>query len=293
MLQPAPFLTFNQTGQFHIHLPRRPDSGSVTASLYDPSGALLGTASVTIDNATSSVNAAATVGATSLNIGSTTNFRVGHRYLVGNSDPEEYSAEFVTIKSKTTNTVTLLRPLMFDHSSGDPFAGTQVDMTVSSSLLGTIGQGYRVAIDYRVSGSAQPTQHHAFDVVRYYPVTNLNIETLRDLDPTLTKKVPSGTSFEDLRTQTWEMICNRIRANYSPGSLVGACILTQAHAYLIRSIMAEIAGPDYIEYRNLMAQRFEEEFKVAMSAATFDADQDGATNGPLDKYRVVMKLARR
>lgn len=293
MMRPYPFLLFNQTQQFHVHLPRRPDTGSVTASFYDPSGAYLGLGTVTLDNASSSVNAAANIGATSLNIGSTTNFKVGHRYVIGNSDPEDYTAEFITIKSKTTNTITLLRPLFFDHASGDQIAGSRVDITVSSSLLGTIGAGYRVHVDFSTSGSVQPTQVHSFDVVRFMPTSHVHMETLRDLDPTLTKKMTNGVSFEDFRLQTWEMICSRIRANYNVGSLVGSAVLTTAHAYLMRAVIAETAGPDYEDYRNLMWRRFEEEFKAVMAGCTFDADQDGATNGPLDKYRIVMKMVRR
>ena len=293
MLQPQPFQTFNMTPHNHTHLPRRPDSGTVTASLYSPSGNYLGVAAVTIDNATSSVNAAANVGALTLNIGSATNFRVGHRYVVGNSDPDDYTAEKVTVKSKSNNTITLLRPMLFDHASGDPIGGSQIDITVTGSYNNVIGDGYRIHVDYHVSGSAQPTIVESYDVVRYEPISRLNEETMRDLDPTLTKKLPSGIAFEELRTRTWAMIVQRIKAQYSAGSLVSSGDLTTAHSYMVRMVIAEAAGPDYLEYRTLMAQRFEEEFKVALAAATMDHEQDGATDGPLDKFRTQIKLVRR
>lgn len=292
-MQPSNFMLYNVGGSFHCHLPQKPDTGSVTASLYLPSGGSNGTGSVSVESVSSSVNAAATAGATTLNVGSTTNFKVGHRYIVGNADPDDYSAEFLTIKSKTTNSIRLMRPLLWDHANGDPLVSSQVEISLTAAQCNTIGAGHRVEVSYRVSGSVQPVHVEAFTVARYMPISHLNIETLRDLDPTLSKKIPSGISFEDFKSQTWEMVLNRIAINYSPGSLVGTVVLTQPHAYFCRMTLAELAGPDYLDYRNLMAQRFDEELKFALGSAVVDMDQDGSTNGPGDKYVRQMKIVRR
>ena len=292
-MQPLNFLLYNASGSFHVHLPQKADAGSVTASFYLPSGGSNGTGSITLDTASSTVNAAANAGAISLNVGSTTNFKVGHRYIVGNTDPDDYSAEFLTIKSKTTNTIRLMRPLLWDHAANDPLVSSQVNIDLAPAQTLEIGAGHRVEISYKVSGSVQPIHVEAFTVARYMPISHLNIETLRDFDPTLSKKIPSGLSWEDLKTQSWEMLLNRIAINYSPGSLVGTVILTQAHAYLCRMLLAELAGPDYMEYRNLMAQRFDEELKFALGACVFDANQDGSTNGKNDRYIHQMKIIRR
>lgn len=291
-MQPLSFLLYNASGSFHIHLPRKPDTGSVTASLYLPSGTSNGTGSITLDAASSSVNAAANAGATSLNIGSTTTFKVGHRYIVGNTDPDDYSAEHLTIKSKTTNTIRLMRPLLWDHAANDPIVSSQVDIALTPAQTSEIGKGHRVEIAYKVSGSQQATFVDSFTVSKYLPISHINIETLRDLDPTLSKKIPSGLSWEDLKTQSWEMLLNRIELNYSAGSLVGTVNLTQPHAYLIRMLLAELAGPDYIEYRNLMAQRFDEELKYALGACVFDIDQDGSTTGKNDTYIQKLRIVR-
>lgn len=291
-MQPLSFLLYNASGSFHIHLPQKADAGSVTASLYLPSGTSNGTASVTLEVASSSVNAAATAGATTLNIGSTTNFKVGHRYIVGNTDPDDYSAEHLTIKSKTTNTIRLMRPLLWDHAANDPIVSSQINLDITPAQTSEIGKGHRVEISYRVSGSVQPVHVESFTVSRYTPISHINIETLRDLDPTLSKKIPSGLSWEDFKTQSWEMLLNRIELNYSAGSLVGTVNLTQPHAYMIRMLLAELAGVDYIEYRNLMAQRFDEELKYALGACVFDADQDGSTTGKNDKYVQKLRIIR-
>lgn len=292
-MQGTNFVLLNTGGSFHVHLPRKPDAGTVTASFYLPSGTSNGTGSISVPTASSTVNAAANIGALSLNVGSTTNFKVGHRYIVGNSDPDEYTAEHITVKSKTSNTITLLRPLMFDHASGDTIASSQVNITVSAAQASELGMGHRVELSYQVSGSAQPVVVDTFSVTRYLPISHLNIETLRDLDPTLTKKIPSGTSFNDLMEQTWNMVLNRVAINYSPGSLVGTINLTVPHAFLVRMTLAEIAGPDFLEYRNLMAQRFQEELNFALGSCVFDADQDGSTNGRNDKYVRQMVIVRR
>jgi hypothetical protein len=291
-MEPIKFLRYNQAGGFHIHLPQRPDSGTVTASLYLPNGASNGTGSVTIDNASSTVSNAATYGATTLNIGSTTNFKIGHKYIVGNADPENYTAEVVHVKSKTTNTITLLRPLLFDHSSGDSIGGSQIDIRLTSAQTSVLGKGHRVEISYSVSGSAQPVLTEDFSVTRYYPISLLTTETIRDFDPTLSKKLPTGVSFEDLKNQTWSMILNRIGANYSAGSLVGTFDLTVAHQYLVRAIIAEGAGPDQQETARLYRERFQEEFNTVMAASTFDQNQDGITNQANDKYFKMIRLVR-
>lgn len=292
-MQPLNFLLYNASGSFHIHLPQKPDTGTVTASLYLPSGGANGTGSVTVETASSTVNAAATFGATTLNIGSTTSFKVGHRYLVGNTDPDDYTAEHITIKSKTTNTIRLMRPLLWDHASGDPLVSTQVQVDLTPAQTSQIGVGHRVEIAYSVSGSAQPLHIESFTVARYLPISHLNIETLRDLDPTLSKKIPSGLSWVDFRDSTWEMVLNRVALNYSPGALVGTVNLTQPHAFFCRMSLAELAGPDYMDYRNMMAQRFDEELKAALGSAVMDNDQDGSTTGKNDKYVQQMRLIRR
>ena len=291
-MEPNKFLRYNAGGQFHLHLPQRPDSGTVTASLYLPSGGSNGTGSVIIDNASSTVTNAATVGATSLNIGSTTNFKIGHKYIVGNADPENYTAEVVHVKAKTANTISLLRPLLFQHSNGDAIGGSQVDITLTQEQTQVMGKGHRVEISYSVSGSLQPVLTEDFSVTRYYPISQLTTEAIRDFDPTLSKKLPSGISFEDLKNSTWGMILDRIGANYSAGSLVGTLNLTTAHQYLFRAIIAEGAGPDQIETAKMYRERFQEEFNASMAAATFDANGDGATNQPNDKYYKLIRLVR-
>lgn len=288
-MEPINFIRYNTGGSFHIHLPRKPDTGSITASLYLPSGAPNGTGSLSLNAASSSVNAAAQPGAITLNIGSTTAFKAGNRYIVGDTDLDEYTAEFVTVKSKSNNTITLLRPLMFAHAAGDPIVSSQITVEVSANQASEIGRGHRIEISYNVSGEAQPVVVAPFDISRYLPISHINIESLRDLDPTLSKKFSSGISFEDLKNQTWSMLLNRIAINYSPGSLVGTINLTVPHGYLIRMAIAETAGQDYVEYRNLMARRFDEELKYALGSAAFDENQTGSAQG---KYLQKMRIRR-
>lgn len=261
-------------GSFSINLPRTPDTGTVTGSLYTPGGGELGAASVTVDTFSTTLAASASLGALQLTLSSSAGASTWNQYLL--DGPESQGGEMVTLKAVSGSTATLLRPLLLSHASGATLGGVKVTIGVSAAQAATIGRHHRVKLSYQSSGADQEPVFLSFDVTRYSLQSNLNAESLRNLDPTLSKKIPAGTDLNQLKESTWRMILNRVAQNYAPGALVGTIDLTDVHALLIRSELALIAGAEFQEYRDKLAQRFQEELDACLGAAAFDNNQDGA-----------------
>ena len=274
------FIQKDKQGSFICYLPKIPDATSITASIYQPSGTEDGTATVTYTATTASLMSGSQPGDYILYASSTSFLKRGDKFIVTNTSQDIGTVEFVTIKSfnTTSNTVTTSRQILLEHLYGDIIGSSKLKITIPSSKTGTIGKGYRVQISYNVGGEAQDPITVPFQVTRYLPISNLTIEHLRDLDPTLAKKIPSGFNFEEVKSFTWNAVLSRVAANYSPGALVGTIDLTLPHSYYVKMIMFESAGVDYDSQRELMATRFDIELKHALAASTFDENQDGNAN---------------
>mgnify|MGYP006959990976 CR=1 FL=1 len=274
-------------GSFSINLPTSPDSGSVSGSVYAPGGGELGTATVTVDTFATTLATSASLGALQLTLSSGAGASPWAQYLV--DGPESQGGEMVTFKAVSGSTATLLRPLIIAHSSGATVAGVKATVSISAAQAATLGRHHRVKLSYLSSGVEQEPLTVTFDVTRYSLVSNLNLESLRDLDPTLTKKIPAGTSWIQLKESTWRMILNRVAQNFAPGALVGTIDLTDAHGFLVRSELALNAGAEFQEQRDKLTQRFQEELDATLGAAAFDNNQDGviaANEGFLHSIRL-------
>lgn len=285
------FIQKDKQGNISFYLPKIPDSNNITASVFKPSGAEDGTITVTYTATSASLMSGSNPGDYSLYASQTSFLKKGEKFLVTNSTQDFGAAEFVTIKtfSTSSNLITVLRPMISEHLFGDKIASTKIKMTIPSTSTGTIGKGYKIQIDYSVGGEAQEPITLSFQVTRYLPATNLSFEHIRDIDPTLGKKIPSGFQFEELKAITWNALLTRVSANYSPGSLVGTVDLTLPHAYYVKMVIFESAGKDYEDQRMLMAERFENEFKQALAACAFDEKQNGDSSG---QYLQQMRLVR-
>lgn len=268
------FVQLNFGGTITIDLPVVPDSGTVTGSVFSPAGAELGSASVAVQTFSTTTTAAANPGVLQLTLSSSAGAVLGQQYLL--DGPEALGGETVTLKAISGSTATLLRPTLSAHPVGASFQSSRATFTIPAAYAASVGRHYRLKVDCTSEAVEQPSIFVTFDVTRYNPVSFLNAESLRDLDPTLAAKIKVGTSLAQLKERTWSMILARIAQNYSPGSLVGSIDLTTAHQYLIRSELALIAGAEFQDYRDKLAQRFQEEFEASLGAAAFDNNQDGA-----------------
>lgn len=284
------FITKDLGGQLTIDLPVRPTSGSISVALYKPSGAsLTSSASFTTGSVDTALTAAVALGGQSLSVFSTTGMLPTGRLLLDGS--EDIGGETVTVKRVSGSLVTLLRPVLSAHVSGATLQSTSVAITVPASMATQVGRHYRAEVNFQDAGVSHAPRVVEFDVVRWNPECKLTVESLRDLDSTLTRKLPPGTSLKALRDLTWDRILSHVANTVDPGAIVDTGALTMAHQYLIRSEMALSAGPDHLEESDRYLQRFRDTLDAAVGSAAIDLSQDGQI-GPNDAYRQTIRLIR-
>lgn len=283
------FINLSTGGTIFFEFPTQPDSGSISVKLYAPNGSGWGAPSVTPDTVNTTITGTVGPGSQTLGVNTVTGLVAGRRYLL--DGPETVGGESITVKAVSGSSVTLFRPVITAHLSGSSLKGTGCLVSLTGSQTGTVGRGYRGEAFWTLDGVAQHPVVFSFHLVRYSPVSYLTMEDVRDLDPTLASKLPKGAFFSALRDKTWNMILNRVASTVNPGAVVGTVDLTVAHSFLVRSELALTAGPDFIEYRTQMAQRFAEELEAALAACTVDTNEDGiiAAN---EAFRRVIHLVR-
>lgn len=264
-------IQYNQAGTIAVYLPARVDA-SPTATVYTPEGAVSeSSVTVTRDTVDTTCSASVALGAQSVTVTSATGVTVGRRYLLGGAESD--GGEQVTVKSVTGTTVTLVRPVILARASGVAFQGNRVTLPIAAKT--TCGRGYRADIAYAISTVAQPGWIVPFAVTRYAMTSACTVESVRTLDPNLTKRLPAGLWWPDIVATAWDILQSRISQLTEPGSMVGTLDLTIAHGYLVRELLAEIAGDDFEKARELFATRCKQEYEAVMAASKFDADQDG------------------
>lgn len=269
-------LQFEQAAVVAVDLPQRADATPAFVVYNGSGGTALSSTSVTMDAVDTTLNGALSAGATTAVLTSVSGVTAGRRYLMGGS--EDAGGEFVTVKSLSGSTATLVRPLRYAHATASAFQSTRVTCAVTADTVATIGRHYRLEVTWAVSTVTQPAWVLSFDVTRY--AARSTVTSLEDVaagDPLLGKRLPAGLWWPDLRDAAWDEITDRVAAKVDPGALVSGTALSRAHRYLCRVLIAETGGPDWSDYRDRMAQRVNEIFDGSLAATAVDDDQDGAS----------------
>lgn len=267
------FVEVSRATTLSVDLPRRP-SAAGTYTVSDRHGAVVqASAAASLDSTNTTLSASADAGALSVVVTSATGISVGRRYLVGGA--EDAGGEVVTVRSISGTTITLARRLMQARASGVSFASARVSFALPA--IASPDRAYRVEYTYPTADD-RPSVAFPFDVTRWTPVTSLTLEDVRDIDPLVVKRLPSGLWLPALTQEAWEMLCRHIATRIDPGAVVGTVDLTVAHGYLVRALLAESAGdgPEVTAYRDRMARRYAEERDGVLGALAVDRGQTGA-----------------
>lgn len=259
-------------------LARRPSAaGTYTVSTAQGTELQASTAA-TLDPVDTTLGTAAPVGAFELTLTSAANVATGRRYLLGG--PEVEGGEVVTVRAVSGATVVLAARTTRAWGSGSSFEGTRV--TVSIPAIAGPQRNCRVEY-FPPDVDAEPSTIIPFDVVRYMVSTGLTTADLRVIDPLVAKRIPQGTYLPDVMMRAWDMLCGDVATQCDPGAVVGAVDLAVAHGYLVRFLLAEMAGDDDAakDARDRYMTRYRQELERALATLSRDTDQNGtATNRP-------------
>jgi len=265
------WVQYNGSGSITFDLPSRP-SGAGTATVRSMGGAAQATPTPTLDAVNTTLSSAAAAGSTSLAVTSATGIVAGRRYLVGGA--EATGGESVLVAAVSGLAVSLARPLARAKASGAAVQGTRITVAVSSACTAEIVRQSRVEWVDPDTGELIAIP---FDVTRYAPRSHLTESLLLDLDASLRKRLPSGAWVPALIERAWEMLLDDLGTKERhPGGYAGVVELTTAHAYLVRSIVAETdTTAEGVAYRDDMRDRFRQELDRALASVAYDTERDG------------------
>lgn len=273
----------NKTGQTFKHvLPGY--FSAVTASAYSPSGAAV-SVSVTSQSLAVGLTVDAFAGDTEFTVNSLSGLRLDNQYVLKNSTYENLFA--VKKIDPSTKVVESFRPLQQDFASGSTIMSPTIQFTFPDSLEYLLG--YRLELEYLDFFGERKFETLAFNAVPYSLKSDLTLEILAGLDGLVEQKITSETNFTAMKEATWDSIVARVHTNKQLGTLVGTINLTTPHAYLVLVQLAQGAGPDYLEYRNMLARRFEEELTLVLTSIQTFGNSTGQTKQK-DWFRTVQVI---
>lgn len=261
----------NKSGQSFKHT----IDGSLTvisASAYDPNNQSIPMTAAK-QTLTNGVSVDAYAGDNSFIVDSLSGLRLNTPYVVKNSVYEQLIS--ISKIDITTKEITLYRPLQQDFASGSLLSSPTVTFSFTSTLQFNIGN--RIELHYHDFYGDEHIETIPFNSLPYHLKSDASIETVAALDGQIVDKLSIGTNFDSLKEATWDMVVTRVHANKAVGTLVGTVNLTNAHSFLILAQMAQGAGPEYLEYRNSLLKRFEEELVATLSAIQTFGNEQGQT----------------
>lgn len=260
------------SGAVVFDLPSRP-SGAGTARVVTAGGAELATPTPTLNSVNTTTSANAAAGTTSLTLTSGTGVTAGRRYLLGGA--EDAGGERVLVAAVNGTAVALARPLSKAVASGATFQSSRVEVTVSTACTATVARQLRVEWTDPTTSEVLP---YPFDVTRYAPRSSLTSAELLDLDPSLRKRLASGTWLPAVIERAWnQLLFDLASKERHPGGFAGVVELTTAHAYLVRALVAETGeGEDARAYRDDMRERYMQERERALTSVAYDEGGTGA-----------------
>lgn len=259
------------SGSVVVDLASRP-SGVGTARVLTASGSVLTSPTPTLDSVNTTTSAAVVAGATTLTVTSATGVTAGRRYLLGG--PEASGGERVLVASVSGTTVTLARPVATARASGATFQSARLTVAVSSACTAEPARQHRVEWTHPDTSEVEAWP---FDVTRYAPRSGLTSAELLDADPALRKRLASGAWLPAAIDRAWTIVLKDLAGtDRHPGGYAGVVELTEAHAYLVRALVAETdTTEDGRQYRDDMRARYKQELDRTLATVGYDLARNG------------------
>lgn len=276
------FVTLTKTATLTAYLASRP-AASLASSVvvYGPDNSTLETITPTLGATSTTTTSSAAKGDRTLALTAVTGVSVGQRYLVAGT--EAAGGEMVTVSSIASLVVTLTAPLRRAVASGATFVSTRLSVAITAASTARVQRDCRAEF---TDPDSLDVVTIPFDVVRWTPRSELTTADLRSLDGQIAKRVPADLWLPDMIAEAWDRVCDDLATkDRVPGGYAGTIMLTRAHGYLVRAMLAETAGADFEKYRDDMRTRYVEERDVTLAAIGYDGSQTGVTKAGAGVWR--------
>jgi len=278
-------LTYGVGGTVSIDLPSLPANGIVSVVDGD------GTYQVTRQDATvSTVNTALrgtpSAGDKAINVASGTGVAVGMKLWI-QDDPEES-----TVRSVSSNTVNLRRPLVYDHSNNATVQQARVSYAVNAAAAASLFWDGRA--EWNIGGS---TMYYTAVECTRYPLTRLaTVNDIATLEPMIYQLMDSEDDVEDLLDLAFEHVLSRI-ASVSQDLRVRVFTASSVFKHVTALAFLQML---YMRQKGEDARDLWERYRAEVTAEIArlcvttprDADQDGVVEGDERISAGTVRLSR-
>jgi hypothetical protein len=243
---------------------------AAVVSLYtDENNAIFEDQTATIESVDTTLNGAVSAGATSIIVAANTNIDAGDRLII--ADPVE---EVLVAATPASTTVTLRRPLLHDHATGEKVQSTRLTFSVSAAnsatkfwdgrlkwTLDTNTIRYQDCICTEYAFYRAATEQHLFD-------EEAKLQTLLDPEDDVSRLLDDGLAEVVARVNA--LTQGRAWSYTGPTQFAAATVFAALMAFY-RSRPGTVAGEMMARYEDTL----QKELTLITGASPRDTDQDG------------------
>lgn len=278
-------ILYRQGGTVWIDVLDKPANGQVSGYMGDGSEVFAGR-TCTLSTIATTLNAAVSRGALSINVNSNTGFAVGGKFWL-QDDPEEALCQKVA-----SATVTLRRPLTRDHVVGATIEGTRVSYACNATdAVSTFWDGH---LDWNLGGVI--AEQSCFECTKFFNERRATVQDLYDEDPQFYNLWDPKMDLERALDLAHDDVLGLVaikpsdqRARVAPASreFIKATVFQFFHR-----LYRPRAGNDNVELaKSYRAQAIEEVDRMCLILPR-DADQDGVVEANEKVAHGTVRLRR-
>jgi len=254
-----------------IDIPSQPDAATVSlytgggAPVFEDEDAAVSTIDTTLDGAVSA-------GDETLVVDNATGISSGVTAVLASP------SERVLIRSLTTKTATLARPLAYNHPDGAAIEGCRLTYSVSSDLAATKFDDGR--LEWTITATGQKFIQAACCTAYPFQTNMAHEQDLLDQDPLLLEKLPKGADTGRMLSAGAREVISRLSSVTGGRPFTFPTVPQFTPAVCLAALLkhyepqpSERAAVLYERYKDAL----ERELDLALSGIAYrDADQDGA-----------------
>ena len=255
-------------GTIHVDVKDLPLNARVSILDFDGT-ALVSSGTANVSQVNTTLSGAGTKGDTAINVSSNTGFAVGVTCWL-QDDPEE-----ILVRKISGGTISLRRPLMYDHANAATVEGSRISYTVNAAVANTPWWDGRA--EWNIDGTIQ--HYTAVECTKYPLVRLATAQDLFDIEPKIYHLLDDEADIERLLDLGMEQVLKRValsapdlRARVYTGSMEfrHATALAALSLYYMRQ-PGEMAKDMWTRYR----EELEKEIQAICQVVPRDANQDG------------------
>lgn len=265
-------------GIVYYESPDRWDSATTpTVELLTPRGAVLVASQNATAGPTTTLSAAAAVGATAISLTATTSMVVGRQYTIGpNASGQSERVTLSAVVGGTTPSVTARHPLQYAYASAVAFASTRLSVAVTAAQATTAYRGCIAKWTYKVSAATR-VDSTIWHVSIWSPRLTLTEQDVLRREPRAIDLLGTRQRLVELIDDVWTNdILEDLGQSCDPGALVSGDALRMATLYRVLAEMY-LFSQDH-EHADRLTGLYQAAWLRVLQQTPIDTDQTGTVD---------------